>query len=120
MDTDQRIVVPEDPIIREMMADFVESWRRDIRDKLPQLESERKQDELYRFGHTLRGSGRQFGLLRMSDIGLHIQECARAEQWDQLPKLRADLQSELDYVQQFIIDHGFAPADRFRDIPTNL
>ncbi len=103
-----------------MLGDFVESWQRDFNDKLPAIVQEKHAEELFRFGHTLRGSGRQFGLLAMSDLGMEVQECARSERWDLLPALQQRLSDELVYVKQFVIENGIAPADRFRDIPSNL
>ncbi len=114
------MVIPEDPILRDMLADFVESWKRDVSHKLTDIVTKKDDVELFRFGHTLRGSGRQFGMLGMSDYGALLQDFAREQQWDSASNLIPVLQSELHTIQQYLIDRGIAPSDRFSALPSNL
>ncbi len=114
------IVIPDDPIILDMLPDFVESWRRDISSRYNSAVERQDAEELFRFGHTLRGSGRQFGLLSMSEMGMQLQEFARANDFASMQALGTAMSTELDRIQSYLIEKGFAPADRFSTLPSNL
>ncbi|MDW8074673.1 MAG: Hpt domain-containing protein [Bacteroidota bacterium] len=77
-------MLPEDPILLELVPEFIASWRHQIATLLPQLASTRNHEELYRFGHTLKGSARQFGFSDLADCGAELMDIARHQQWDHI------------------------------------
>ena len=92
--------LPEDSIIREMLPDFVRSWRNDISEKYDAIVHEKNESELFRFGHTLRGSGRQFNLEMMSEFGVQIQDCSKAQDWERALLLKTPMLNALEEVEQ--------------------
>jgi len=52
---------PNNPIIVELLPEFVENWLKEAKEILPTILKEKDKDALYKFGHTLKGSCLQFG-----------------------------------------------------------
>ncbi|MBL7999070.1 MAG: Hpt domain-containing protein [Candidatus Kapabacteria bacterium] len=110
--------LPSDPIIAEMLPDFVASWQHDVEHVLPGIIEERNSSELYRFGHTLRGSGRQFCADELSELGAQLQDASRNNDWDAAVNLGKEINSKLDDVKQFISSLGQSAASG--NTPSNL
>jgi HPt (histidine-containing phosphotransfer) domain-containing protein len=89
------ITLPEDPFIRELLPEFVESWIEEIQRAAPMARAKNKED-LYRLGHTLKGSAAQFCLPELSQLGIQLMGYAKNAEWEQAIAL-----SEL-IRQQFI------------------
>jgi HPt (histidine-containing phosphotransfer) domain-containing protein len=100
------MTLPDDPILLELVPEFVVSWRRDIAEQLPAIVAERNRDELYRFGHTLKGSARQFGFAELADIGAEIMSIARENLWDRLDETIATARELLDALELLARQHG--------------
>lgn len=75
--------LPTDPILRELLPEFVEDWMVQISDNLPKIVEERNTDDLYRMGHTIKGSCLQFGLLPIADLGIRLMSLSKTEDWQQ-------------------------------------
>ena len=93
---------PDDPIYREMLPEFVATWKVDTESLLADVITAKDSKELYRFGHTLVGSGLQFGFESLAPIGRALEECSRTEEWTKAAALRVDLLGELDLIAQLI------------------
>jgi hypothetical protein len=71
-----------DPVLREFYPEFVERWLVDITTQWPAIVLRADVTELYRFGHTIKGSFIQFGLRELSDVGRHVMACTDPPDWN--------------------------------------
>ncbi len=84
---------PEDPFIRELLPEFVDDWLNNLQELfLPSLES-KNAEELYRVGHTLKGSCFQFGLDEVAELGITLMGYAKAQDWDKATALYTEVKS---------------------------
>jgi HPt (histidine-containing phosphotransfer) domain-containing protein len=95
--------LPEDPFVRELLPEFVDTWIQDLDDQVnPIFESKNSQD-LYRVGHTLKGSCFQFGLDEIANQGIELMGYSKEEAWDKaallidnIKKTLTNIKAELD------------------------
>jgi len=74
--------LPEDPFVLELLPEFVETWIQDIDDQFQPLINSKNSDDLYRFGHTIKGSCFQFGLDEIAEQGIELMGFAKIQDWD--------------------------------------
>ncbi|MCU0331075.1 MAG: hypothetical protein MUC47_08905 [Candidatus Kapabacteria bacterium] len=74
-------VLAGDPVLREFYPEFVERWLADLTTQWPAVVERADPTELYRFGHTIKGSFIQFGLRDLSDVGRHVMACTDPLDW---------------------------------------
>lgn len=74
--------LPEDPFILELLPEFIDTWINDIKDQLDTIISSKDSDELYRFGHTIKGSCLQFGIEEIALLGIEMMGYAKANDFD--------------------------------------
>lgn len=83
--------IPDDPFVRELLPEFVDSWITDINEQFQPYVDERKTDELYRLAHTLKGSCYQFGLNDVGDMGVELMEYAKEEEWEKAVEMKSKI-----------------------------
>jgi len=115
-----RIVMssPIDPILRDMIPEFLEPWKRDTTVSLHLITDERKADDLYRFGHTLVGSASQFGVSSLAEFGRALKSCTRSNDWLAAVEIRSDLIAAVQRLIDETVASGDVPGFSF--IPSNL
>jgi HPt (histidine-containing phosphotransfer) domain-containing protein len=77
--------MPDDPNEDEFLRQLTKDYLRDMLVELNALEPKIVRHEgnvLAAFGHTLKGSGTMFGFPEISELGIQLEEKARAESWD--------------------------------------
>jgi HPt (histidine-containing phosphotransfer) domain-containing protein len=74
--------LPEDPFILELLPEFIDTWINDIKDQLDTIISSKDSDELYRFGHTIKGSCLQFGIEEIAFLGIEMMGYVKAKDFD--------------------------------------
>lgn len=74
--------LPEDPFVLELLPEFVDTWIQDIEDQFKPLIDAKNSDELYRFGHTIKGSCFQFGLDEIAEKGIELMGYAKQKDWN--------------------------------------
>ena len=79
--------LPEDPFIRELLPEFVDTWIQDIGAQFNALIEAKNWDDLYRFGHTLKGSCFQFGLDNIAAQGIDLMGYAKEHDLDNAFKM---------------------------------
>lgn len=94
--------VPNDPFIIELLPEFLETWQNDIDNQLPVLLKERNKDELYRFGHTLKGSCFQFGFDETAQLGIELMGCSKEENWNKALDLEQKIKQSFSEIKTFI------------------
>jgi len=73
--------VPADPVLREFYPEFVERWLSDLTEQWPEIVTRNDVEELYRVGHTIKGSFLQFGLKELAEIGKRIMAASADNDW---------------------------------------
>ncbi len=74
--------LPEDPFVLELLPEFVDTWIQDIDDQFKPLVDGKNSDDLYRFGHTIKGSCFQFGLDDIAEKGIELMGYAKEQDWN--------------------------------------
>jgi hypothetical protein len=74
--------LPQDPFVLELLPEFVDTWIQDIDDQFKPLIDSKNSDDLYRFGHTIKGSCFQFGLDEIAEKGIELMSFAKTQDWD--------------------------------------
>jgi HPt (histidine-containing phosphotransfer) domain-containing protein len=86
------VQLPSDPFVLELLPEFVDTWIQDIDAQFDALIQAKDADELYRFGHTLKGSCLQFGLDEIAAQGIELMGYAKNIDWENAvlmgPKLK--------------------------------
>jgi len=78
--------LPEDPFIRELLPEFIDDWINQLNENFDQYVADSNFNEMYRLGHTLKGSCLQFGLDDMAVIGVEMMaECKEMKMEDIIP-----------------------------------
>lgn len=93
--------LPEDPLLRELLPEFLQDWHREMPQILQAAQSH-NDAELYRLGHTLKGSSLQFGLTGIAEVGIQLMECARHRRWDEVPLLCEHLAAMLQQMHHML------------------
>lgn len=97
--------LPEDPFVRELLPEFVETWIGDI-DNYEQFEKENRTDELYRLAHTLKGSCYQFGLNDLGDMGIELMGYAKIPDWKSAANLQKKIKSRFYEINDYLVSHN--------------
>lgn len=90
----------EDPYILELLPEFVDTWLEDISTQMNFLIESNNGDDLYRMGHTLKGSCLQFGLDSIASLGIELMGYAKEKKWDKAKSLENKLLSEFDRIKK--------------------
>ncbi len=94
--------IPEDPFIVELLPEFIDTWIDDINNNLPELLKAQNTDEIYRFGHTLKGSCFQFGLDEVAEIGIKMMGYSKEANWTAIAELEPVLKQTFADVKIFV------------------
>ncbi len=90
--------LPSDPVLRELLPEFLHGWQHELQRVLEAAQAH-NEAELYRLGHTLKGTSLQFGLTELAELGIELMECARTHAWDDVVPLCERIRAELRSVQ---------------------
>lgn len=94
--------LPEDPFILELLPEFIDQWIMDINDTVDPILSSKNVDELYRFGHTIKGSCFQFGLDEIATLGIEMMGYARSSDFDKAAELAPKILNNFIEVKSFV------------------
>ena len=98
--------MPEDPFVRELLPEFIETWMEDINNQLRPLVESKNENDLYRFGHTLKGSCFQFGLDDTAKLGIELMGYARAHDWDSAMAMEKKLIDGFLEMKKFVEENS--------------
>jgi HPt (histidine-containing phosphotransfer) domain-containing protein len=73
----------EDEFLRQLTKDYLRDMLREL-NSIDAKISDHDSNMLAVFGHTLKGSGTMFGFPEISNLGIQLEEKARAESWDEV------------------------------------
>lgn len=94
--------LPEDPFVLELLPEFVDTWMVDLGSQFKAAYADKNSDELYRIGHTLKGSCFQFGLDEIANLGIQLMGLAKESKWDQAVELVNNIQTVFTDVKDFL------------------
>ena len=94
--------IPDDPFIIELLPEFIDTWIDDINNQLPVILETQNTDELYRFGHTIKGSCLQFGLDEVASIGIKIMGYSKESNWAEARATEPILKQTFAEVKLFV------------------
>lgn len=94
--------IPEDPFVKELLPEFVDSWIDDIESQFSDLVEKKNSDDLYRMAHTLKGSCFQFGLDEIAQLGIELMGYAKNKEWDKSVVLKEKLIESFIEVKEFL------------------
>jgi HPt (histidine-containing phosphotransfer) domain-containing protein len=98
------VKIPEDPVVRELLPEFVDSWIDDIESQYEQLVESRNSEDLFRMAHTLKGSCFQFGLDDIANLGIELMGYARNSVWDKAEEMQELLIKSFKSVKKEIAE----------------
>jgi len=96
--------LPDDPIILELLPEFVDDWLQQIEERYTMLIETQNANDLYRLGHTLKGSCFQFGLDEIAQKGITLMDHAKEEKWEEAAALKVPIQKEFMRIKEFILN----------------
>lgn len=91
-----------DPYVRELLPEFVDTWLFDLDSKFKSLIEAKASDDLYRFGHTLKGSCFQFGLDNIAQLGIELMDYAKKNDWVKASQMENKIRMALLEVKQHL------------------
>ncbi len=94
--------LPEDPFVRELLPEFVDSWINDLNEQFQPLVEQKKGDDLYRLAHTLKGSCFQFGLDDIAEMGIELMNYAKDRDWEKAVEMEKQLKDSFQKVKEFL------------------
>ncbi len=94
--------IPDDPVIQELIVEFVDTWIEDLDRDFKRLIEEKNSDDLYRMAHTLKGSCFQFGLDEIAELGITLMDKAKANDWDAAKEFEEPLKDKFKEVKEMI------------------
>ncbi len=95
------MVLPDDPLLRELLPEFLQSWQQDAA-RIVEAAQAHNESELYRLGHTLKGTCLQFGLTDLAELGIQLMECARTHRWEEVPQLYEQILASFRQLQRLL------------------
>lgn len=97
--------MPDDPIILEFLPEFIEDWQQQIKEKFDPYVAEKNTDDMYRLGHTLKGTCFQFGLDHVAEMGIELMEHVKKEDWSSIIPMQSRLLDAFQEAQKFVESH---------------
>ncbi len=98
--------MPSDPIILEFLPEFVEDWQQQIKEKFGPYMADKNTDDMYRLGHTLKGTCFQFGLDHIAEMGIELMELVKKEDWERIQPMESKLMDAFVEAQKFVESHS--------------
>lgn len=98
--------IPEDPFVRELLPEFVDTWINDIQVQFDSLIKEENSEDLYRMAHTLKGSCFQFSLDEIAELGIKLMGLAKEKNWTDSAKMKDQLVSKFQEVKKYLDENG--------------
>lgn len=74
--------IPDDPVIQELIGEFVDTWIMDLDEQFTDLIEQKNDQDLYRLAHTLKGSCYQFGLDEIAVLGIELMGHAKNKDFE--------------------------------------
>jgi len=87
----------EDPLMAELTEYFVKDLEKRIKKFNDDL-MKHDQDEVTRFGHSLKGTAGSYGFPKFSALGCEIEKAAKAGEWEKVEELQKSITKEYELL----------------------
>lgn len=94
--------LPNDPFILELLPEFIDDWLSQIDANYSPLVETKNEGELYRLGHTLKGSCYQFGLDNIAEMGIELMGYCREQNFDKVATLKDPIRKGFVDMKEFL------------------
>ena len=94
--------LPQDPVIRELLPEFIDDWLQQLDTQFATTLTQRNGTDLYRLGHTLKGSCFQFELNHIAELGIGLMAMANEERWGDARSQIEKIQSAFEQARDFL------------------
>lgn len=94
--------LPDDPIMVELIPEFVDTWINDLDTQMPVILKEKNEKELYRLGHTIKGSCLQFGFDDVSKLGIELMGYSKEQNWEKAAEMEPKLKQVFKEIKEFV------------------
>jgi HPt (histidine-containing phosphotransfer) domain-containing protein len=95
--------MPDDPFVRELLPEFIDSWICDIDELYTKQLNEKNSDDLYRLAHTMKGSCYQFGLTELGDIGIKLMKHVKDGNWQIVEQYKLQIRNKFVECKEFVL-----------------
>jgi HPt (histidine-containing phosphotransfer) domain-containing protein len=97
-----KLRMPDDPFVRELLPEFIDSWISDIEEQYSKLLNDKNSDDLYRLAHTMKGSCYQFGLTELGDIGIQLMKHVKDANWTIIEQYKLLILNKFVEIKEFV------------------
>lgn len=94
--------IPNDPFVKELLPEFVDSWLDDINNQYDNLILNKNSEDLYRMAHTLKGSCFQFGLDEVAELGIELMNYAKSNDWARANHMKDQIIGHFKKVKELL------------------
>ncbi len=94
--------LPDDPIILELLPEFIDTWIEELNGQFITLVRSRNEPDLYRMGHTIKGSCAQFGMDEVSKLGIELMAYTKAHEWEKVLAIREKILRSFLHAKKYI------------------
>ncbi len=91
-----------DEILKELLPEFIDDWEKELDEKYDKLISEKNEKDMYRLAHTLKGSGYQFGLNELGDMGVELMEVCKKNDWKAVEEMGIQIKNSFADIKLYI------------------
>jgi HPt (histidine-containing phosphotransfer) domain-containing protein len=94
--------MPDDPFVRELLPEFVDSWISDIDELYDKLLNEKNSEDLYRLAHTMKGSCYQFGVTELGDTVIQLMKHIKEGNWHIVEQYKLQIRNKFVEMKEFV------------------
>lgn len=91
-----------DEILKELLPEFIDDWEKELDEKYDKYVSEKNEKDMYRLAHTLKGSGYQFGLNELGDLGIKLMQVCKENDWKTVEEMGILIKKSFADVKLYI------------------
>lgn len=92
--------LPEDPLLLELFPEFIDGWIKDLNDQFMPAYNQKDTKEVYRIGHTLKGTCFQFGIDEIAQMGISMMDATKKEDWVEIFTLYLKIKGNFDSIKK--------------------
>lgn len=94
--------LPTDPFVLELLPEFVDQWIQDIDEQFEALSAAKNKDDMYRFGHTIKGSCLQFGLDEIANLGIELMGYCKTGDWNRIEPMGLQIRNSFIKAKEIL------------------
>jgi HPt (histidine-containing phosphotransfer) domain-containing protein len=100
--------LPEDPFILELLPEFIDDWIRQLTEEYDPLIASEDWHNIYRVGHTLKGSCYQFSLDEIAVKGVELMDYTKTKNLEACKAMKDTVLAMFYDVKAFLDSHAIS------------